>query len=528
MKESLSLEKLLNDGRIKARIEQGFRVTNFFSEDQEIKLSVICPSGHSYTVSKWRFSKGVGCGICKGKNKTHIFETFKKSAEQEGWQVLETEYQDQNKRIKMMSPDGVIKNVSMLSWKRGIRKETKPRKMIKNRSIKDLKLEFSKEGYSLLESSYVSSTTKMSVRCPKGHIFKVHWNHWKSSGVRCSYCFGTPKVSEIDIQNHLETIKAGYKLIRREKYGSRLYCVFLCDKGHEWSVSLSDFFTKKYRCSHCKPKSSKAELNLLEEIKKHYPNAKKYKELGFEIDIFIPEINLGIEYCGLYWHSEKYKPKNFHFDKWKKSLSAGVKLLTIFEDEWIKNKDLVLRRIIRLNKINANKTEFRSITKKEANSFFEKNHLQGKAPKNTTHCFGLFHKEELVAAISYGPHHRNKENCIVLNRLCFGMYDIAGGSEKLFKNSLSHLPQKTIITWSDNRYSLGKVYERLGFTKDEMNPPDYYYCKPGYPPLRVSKQSLKKTKEEKLTNKTERELRKEQGWVRIYDCGKIRWVFNRD
>jgi len=41
---------------------------------------------------------------------------------------------------------------------------------------------------------------------------------------------------------------------------------------------------------------------------------------------------------------------------------------------------------------------------------------------------------------------------------------------------------------------------------------------------RHHKQSLKKTPEEKVSNKTERELRLDQGYLRVYDCGKIRWV----
>jgi hypothetical protein len=35
---------------------------------------------------------------------------------------------------------------------------------------------------------------------------------------------------------------------------------------------------------------------------------------------------------------------------------------------------------------------------------------------------------------------------------------------------------------------------------------------------------LKKTPEERLINKTEKELRQEQGFYRIWDCGKKRWV----
>jgi hypothetical protein len=51
-----------------------------------------------------------------------------------------------------------------------------------------------------------------------------------------------------------------------------------------------------------------------------------------EIDI-LPELKLGFEFNGLYWHSNKFKEKNYHLNKtdWFKKIYASY----IWEDDWI-------------------------------------------------------------------------------------------------------------------------------------------------------------------------------------------------
>jgi hypothetical protein len=521
------LDKILTDPKIKTRLDEGYHLKKAFSEDHEIQLEVVCPQGHTYSIAKWKFTKGTQCGSCSGKNRDLTFFNIKQEMEAEGFEVLSKEYQNQYQKLHLIDPDGNEQWISADSWKRGYRSERGPTQQTRDRTIEEVKKDFEAEGYQLLETKFINVKTKMRAVCPKGHEFRVHWNHWKDAGVRCSVCFGTPMMTLKEIQEHPETIQSGYQALRRERIGARLGCVFLCPKGHEWTSTLPDFFSKKYRCSSCNPKSSLAELEFLEEVKKTYPSARKSLDFGFEIDIYIPELKLGIEYCGLYWHCEKEKQPNAHKDKFLKAQKNGIKLLTIFEDEWFYKKEIVLRRILRSKKISARETQFKEISKVEADKFFEENHLQGKSATTTKQHFGLFYLGSLVGAIAYGPHHRKDTGEWVLSRLCFGEFDIVGGTEKLFKNSLRYLPKVKLISWSDNRYSNGSVYARLGFIKEEDLGPDYSYVKPGHSPIRVSKQSMKKTKEEQASGKTEHELRLAQDWYRIYDCGKIRWAYPR-
>ena len=82
-----------------------------------------------------------------------------------------------------------------------------------------------------------------------------------------------------------------------------------------------------------------------------------------EIDIYLPDLKLGFEFNGIYWHSQEFKDKNYHLDKLKLANSKGIKLCYIWEDEWNNNqqeieqwiKDIILKGHSDLYKNNLDK-----------------------------------------------------------------------------------------------------------------------------------------------------------------------------
>ena len=65
-----------------------------------------------------------------------------------------------------------------------------------------------------------------------------------------------------------------------------------------------------------------------------------------ELDIYLPELNIAFEYCGLYWHSELYgMPRAYHLNKLNACTYKGIRLIQIFENEWLSKKSIVLSRI---------------------------------------------------------------------------------------------------------------------------------------------------------------------------------------
>jgi hypothetical protein len=258
---------------------------------------------------------------------------------------------------------------------------------------------------------------------------------------------------------------------------------------------------------------------------------------GKELDLYDPEQKLALEFCGLYWHNENSpepRTRSYHHDKWKRCRDKGIQLLTIFDDEWRDRRgvceSLILSKLgIFERRLQGRKCDVREISKEEMKSFCDLHHLQG-ANKLSRVCFGLFHGDEMVGAVDLGNHHRRKEKgVVVLTRLCFvpGV-KVVGGSSKLFKacaNWCASNGANKIVSWSDNRYSDGGVYEKMGFKRAGELPPDYYYVDMKNPKRRISKQSQSKKKADCPEGMTELQWANSRGLSRIWDCGKIRWEY---
>jgi hypothetical protein len=264
----------------------------------------------------------------------------------------------------------------------------------------------------------------------------------------------------------------------------------------------------------------------------------KFKSIridGKEIDIFNEDKNIGIEYCGLFWHNEDSpdpRDKNYHFKKYKLCESKKIRLITIFEDEWINKKEQCKNYIKSIfgifeNRIFARKCTIKEVGNKISNDFYNKYHIQGR-PSNIKISFGLYQKEDLLAVMSLGIHHR-KSSEIVLNRLCFKEnLQIIGGASKLLNKSIDWCKKnniKKIITWSDNRWSKGKVYEKMNFLLDRELGPDYSYVNLNKKNCRLSKQSQKKSNTKCPIHITEKEWANTNNLSRIWDCGKKRWTY---
>jgi|694.fasta_scaffold53225_3 hypothetical protein len=261
----------------------------------------------------------------------------------------------------------------------------------------------------------------------------------------------------------------------------------------------------------------------------------KSKHIGrLELDIFNEDLSVAVEYCGLYWHNETSpspRDSKYHEKKYKICKSLGIRLITIFEDEWI-YRNFQCKNYLNSfigtfsNKFHARKCKIIEISKKESNKFYEDYHIQGK-PYGTKISFGIFYEKELLGCVSLGNHHRIKDK-IILNRLCFkNGIRINGGASRLFvecKNWCLKNEIRKITTWSDNRWSEGNVYYKNGFALDTQLAPDYSYVCLKKRAMRISKQSMKKSNTLCPKGTTEKEWAVKNGFVRIWDCGKKRWT----
>jgi hypothetical protein len=275
-------------------------------------------------------------------------------------------------------------------------------------------------------------------------------------------------------------------------------------------------------------RTSSDELELLEFIQSFGLNARKALFGGkdpFEVDIYIESLNLGIEYNGAYFHSEKFdRDSKYHLNKTESMEKYGKRLIQIFDFEW-KERNAQVKSFLRSalgkneNIIYARKCQIQEISKHDAKEFLEKYHILGKCPFKA--AYGLYFNGDLLQLITIGLHHRDS-NKLVLNRFVGKEnYTVIGGLSKLSKHAVKI--HGKIITWVDRRISTGSNWEKCGWAKEDVLPPDYFYydnrnhyC--------VSKQQRQKNVVNTPEGMTEREHALKDNLHRIWDCGKIRFT----
>lgn len=255
-----------------------------------------------------------------------------------------------------------------------------------------------------------------------------------------------------------------------------------------------------------------------------------------ELDFYLPDYKIAFEINGLYWHSERLKQKNYHYNKWEQCRELGITLFSIFEDDLNSNAVMWKSKILHLCgktdtlKLYARKCDIKEVDSTVASKFLNENHLQGKC--NSKYKLGLYYDGILVSLMTFQNTRNNQDNIADLNRFCTKIgYQVIGGASKLLSHFIKTYGQtyNEIVQFSDNQYSDGTLYNTLGFELQYEIPPDYKYIVNG---KREHKSNYRKNLIQKkfnlpndyVRNTSEKVLMEEQGIYRIYDCGKKKWV----
>ena len=236
---------------------------------------------------------------------------------------------------------------------------------------------------------------------------------------------------------------------------------------------------------------------------------------GQEIDIYIPNKNLGIEYNGNFWHSNHPKfgvPNNYHQQKSLEGKQESIQIMHIFEYEW-KQKQEIIKSLIKSKlgifnkKIGASKCKIKELDYKEYANFCNENHLQGECGAKIK--LGLFYRNELVQVMSFGSPRFTLDFDWEIIRECSKLgYIIIGGKEKLWKYFLRKYSPKNCISYCDFSKFTGESYLKLEFKKERLNKPGFVWFN-------------KKDNIIYWRNPYKNKEMKEKGYLKIYDCGQL-------
>lgn len=346
-------------------------------------------------------------------------------------------------------------------------------------------------------------------------------------------------------RNHdwfVENIKERYNvipLITANEYAisgglaSRPLSKFVCNQCNYVFEKRFDYSSPPI-CKVCHPTvgsfCSKEEKSIFDFIRDHYSGPMISGDRSIinphQLDIYLPELKIAIEYCGLYWHSEcggnsERMTWNYHFLKMKKCNETGIRLITIFGDEWVSKQTIVQSKLLSLigknnTKVGARQCIIREVDFKTARSFYEEYHIQGgeiKAGKN----IALVKDNELMAMMSFKKNRDNHE----LVRYATSV-TVMGGASKLLRYYIDNYSPHKIISFADLRWSVGDMYLKLGFTKNGFVPPMQSYVEKYK--IRHHKLKFKKHRlSDRNENETEWQYLRRLGYDRIWDCGKIKF-----
>jgi hypothetical protein len=252
-----------------------------------------------------------------------------------------------------------------------------------------------------------------------------------------------------------------------------------------------------------------------------------------QVDFYIPDHALAIEFNGLYWHSEisGKKDKTYHASKAELCKENGIQLLTIFEDEWINRHETIINHVKHLCGITDTVVGARKVIittesmNNEIRNFLNDHHIQGKASMVSYVLAGRV-DGRLVAAMTL-------HSCAVgtgeydINRFCTDTKaSYPGLFSKFLKYIERNLPTVSFLTTiADLRWSHGDVYFKSGFSLIGCIKPDYHYTdyQKREHKFTYRKNNIRKKFNIDITGKTEKELMESLGYDRIWDCGKLKF-----
>ena len=266
--------------------------------------------------------------------------------------------------------------------------------------------------------------------------------------------------------------------------------------------------------------------NIIENYKYH----KKY-----EIDIYLPELGIGIECNGLWWHCELYRDKNYHIEKSNFFKERGIIVINIWEDDWYYKTDIIKNRILHKlklsnNKVFARKCEIREVDPKTSSIFLNDHHIQGNCISK--YRLGLYYNDDLVSIATFGKlrrnlGHRKNDDTYELLRFCSkDSITITGSLSRLVKFFTGKY-SNNLISYCDASFNNGDSYIKCGFKLSRLTSPNYYWFNKDIG-IRINRWNFRKDKLIKMgydKSRTEIDIMNEMGYYRIWDCGSYLYRF---
>lgn len=231
-------------------------------------------------------------------------------------------------------------------------------KVVKSNSFGTVNSQLAKEWHSTKNKELTpfdvlpNSKTKVWWQCSKNskHQWQSNLNN-RSNGKGCPICCNQKLVRSNSLGSINRKLSKEWHTTKNGKLTPYDVTPFTakkvwwkCTKGddHEWQATINHR-SNGTACPKCNPATSIPELRIFTELKTIFPSIQHRAILkGSEVDIYIPELKVGIEYDGVYWHKEKHKKDQ---DKYL-NLESSMLLIRVREEGLpsINQNDLTIKK----------------------------------------------------------------------------------------------------------------------------------------------------------------------------------------
>lgn len=302
---------------------------------------------------------------------------------------------------------------------------------------------------------------------------------------------------------------------------------------------------------------SSYEIEVIEFIKSINPDITiihndKIQIAPLELDIFLPDFNLGIEVNPTVTHNSSIsdpwgqspKPYNYHQMKSNACEEKGIFLFHIFGYEWTHKKKQIQSMLTNLLNSNTYKIYARNthidahLSAEESKMFLNANHRQGSTSAKIRIGLRRNDNNELVSVMTFnklraniGKSKTDSDDTWELSRFCsLQGTSVVGGASKLLSYFKETVLFDKIVSYSDIAHTRGHLYEQLGFHAVHRSSPNYVWVEFGSDNylhrvqcMKSHLPSLFNEPDLDIEHQTEKEIMISHGYVQVFDSGVTRW-----
>ena len=518
------------------------------------KIEIICPLHGSFFQLATNHLSGKGCKECSKiqviKNQSSNTEDFINKARNvhgERYYYSLVDYINNHTKVEIIckehgkflqSPkDHLSGKGCPYCGKERSNEDIKSRMMLSRDEFINRANEVHGERYDYSLVDYLDTKTKVEIICKEhGSFLQTPNKHMQGRG--CPSC-GRERTIEHNFLTLDDFIKRARNVHgNRYDYSDSIYTSadskmkIICEK-HGKFLQTPHNHLKGTNCPSCGASVSKPEIKLKDFIRSFYKgeiitNSKNIIP-PMELDIYVPTLNLAIEFNGGYWHSERFKDKNYHLHKYNLCKEKGIRLVSIWEWEYLKDRDkienFIKNLILEKKKFFARKLNIKEVDINTQREFLDINHLQGYIP--CTLALGLYKEDELVQLMTLRVKSK-KDKLYEIGRLATKTgFTVVGGSKRLFKHLLSFVDFETIISYNNMDKFTGDTYESLGMIYESISIPYGWIRNLEYLP-RYATQKSKLIRQGFDKNLSESEIMRSEGFEKIYFTGVSKFVLKKE